>query len=271
MTRFEILLSLTVTGFEAALCVFVYARHLEKRLPYFATYAAAMLISNLALSFVFWRFGFRSHTAYYTFCTATAAVVLVRSFCIVELCRNALHAYRGIWELAWRLLALLTFSFCAHAALDARGQPNWIAVYQLTIQRDIAVSSVAILIVLFLITDYYRIPWELLQKWIALGICFFCLIEFVNNAVLRDVFIKYMIRWNAMKDQIDHVNGVWNIVYVSATLVTLGMWCFVLRKPLPEPSRVPVLLPTEVYQELSPAVNLRLRAFNDRLQEMLKP
>jgi hypothetical protein len=80
-----------------------------------------------------------------------------------------------------------------------------------------------------------------------------------------------MIRWNAMKDQIDHVNGVWNIVYVSATLVTLGMWCFVLRKPLPEPSRVPVLLPTEVYQELSPAVNLRLRAFNDRLQEMLKP
>jgi len=274
MTRFEILLSLSVTGFETALCVFVYGRHLERRLPYFAVYATTMLIWSLVLSVVFWRFGFRSLTAYYTSCTAIAAVVLARSSCIVELCRQALRAYRGIWALAWRILALLTLSFCVHAALDARGQPNWIAVYQLTIERDIAVSSVVILIVLFLITDYYRIPWEPLQKWIALGIAFFCLIEFVNNTVLRELFIKSLMPWSpwsAMKDQVNHVNSVWNAVYVSATVVTLGMWCFLLRKPLPEPSRVPVLLPSEIYQELSPAVNLRLRAFNDRLQEMLKP
>jgi hypothetical protein len=31
-----------------------------------------------------------------------------------------------------------------------------------------------------------------------------------------------------------------------------------------------VLLPAEVYRELSPAVNLRLRAFNDRLMGLLK-
>ena len=39
------------------------------------------------------------------------------------------------------------------------------------------------------------------------------------------------------------------------------------RQPAPEPD----LLPAEVYGTLSPAVNLRLRAFNERLQEMLKP
>ncbi|MGD0908683.1 MAG: hypothetical protein ABSA96_13955, partial [Candidatus Acidiferrales bacterium] len=66
-------------------------------------------------------------------------------------------------------------------------------------------------------------------------------------------------------------NEVWNTVNVSASLVTLGTWSSMLRKPLPEPSRDPVLLPSELYEELSPAVNLRLRAFNDRLQEMLKP
>jgi hypothetical protein len=32
----------------------------------------------------------------------------------------------------------------------------------------------------------------------------------------------------------------------------------------------PELLPVKVYQEFSPALNMRLRAFNDRLLEMLK-
>jgi hypothetical protein len=271
MTRFEILLSLSVTGFEAVLCVFVFTRHLQKRLPYFSAYATTMLICSLGLSFIFWHFGFRSVTSYYADWIALAVSVLARSSCIVELCRYALRAYRGIWALAWRILGLLTLTLFVHAALDARGQPNWIAVYGLTLERDIAISSVVILIVLFLISDYYRIPLDSLQKWIALGICFFCVIEFVNNTVLRDLFIKYMISWSAMKNRVDHVNEVWNTVYVSAALVTLGMWCFVLRKQLPEPSRAPVLLPSEIYRELSPAVNLRLRAFNDRLQEMLKP
>jgi hypothetical protein len=271
MTHFELLLSLSVTGFEISLCVFVFTRRLQERLPAFSVYAATMLICSLLLSLIFWRAGFRSVTSYYADWIALAISVLARSACIVELCRYALLAYRGIWALAWRLLGLLTLSLCLHAALDARGQPNWIAAYGLTLERDVALSSVAILIVLFLITDYYRIPLESLQKWIALGICFFCVIEFVNNTVLRDLFLTYMISWSAMKNRVDHVNEVWNTVYVSATLVTLGMWCYLLRKPLPEPYKPPVLLPSEVYRELSPAVNLRLRAFNDRLQEMLKP
>jgi hypothetical protein len=33
----------------------------------------------------------------------------------------------------------------------------------------------------------------------------------------------------------------------------------------------PEMLPAEVYRELSPAINLRLSAFNDRLAELLKP
>jgi len=271
MTHFEILLSLSITGFEAALCVFVYTRQLQRRLPYFSAYATTILICSLGLSLIFWRFGFRSVTSYYADWIALAVSVLARSACIVELCRDVLRAYRGIWALSWRILGLLTSSLCLHAALDARGQPNWIATYGLTLERDIAISSVVVLIVLFLIGDYYRIPLEPLQKWIALGICFFCVIEFVNNTVLRDLFIEYTNSWSAMKGRVDHVNEVWNTVYVSASLVTLGMWCFMLRKPLPEPSKAPVLLPSGIYQELSPAVNLRLRAFNDRLQEMLKP
>jgi hypothetical protein len=44
-----------------------------------------------------------------------------------------------------------------------------------------------------------------------------------------------------------------------------------LRKPLPVLAKDPGLLPASVYEEFSPALNLYLRAFNDRLQELLKP
>jgi hypothetical protein len=155
--------------------------------------------------------------------------------------------------------------------LDAKGQPNWIAVYGLTIERDIEITSLAILVVLFLIGDYYRVPVASLEKYVAAGFCFFCAVAVVNNTVLRDMLTKYMFSWAAMRPEVERVNATWNTIQVAASFVALSIWCFALRKPLPEPSRGPVLLPVEVYQQLSPAVNLRLRAFNDRLQEMLKP
>ena len=61
------------------------------------------------------------------------------------------------------------------------------------------------------------------------------------------------------------------LIRSSGFIVSVSIWCYALRKPLPAPAQEPDLLPAEVYGELSPAVNLRLRAFNDRLQEMLRP
>jgi len=70
--------------------------------------------------------------------------------------------------------------------------------------------------------------------------------------------------------KIERVSEMWNLIRFSSFMVSMGIWCFALRKPLPAPAKEPVLLPAEVYRELSPALNLRLRAFNDRLQELLK-
>jgi hypothetical protein len=54
-------------------------------------------------------------------------------------------------------------------------------------------------------------------------------------------------------------------------MFTMGIWCFALRKPLPAQTESPVLLPVEVYREMSPAINMRLATFNDRLVGLLKP
>jgi hypothetical protein len=51
----------------------------------------------------------------------------------------------------------------------------------------------------------------------------------------------------------------------------MGIWCYALRRPLPAPSEGPTMLPAEVYREMSPAINMRLATFNNRLVELLKP
>jgi hypothetical protein len=271
MNHYELLLAISVEGFNILLCILVFARHLQKRLPFFALYATTIMASSLGIGYIFLRFGFRSPVSYSAYWIVLAANLLTRSLAIAELCRYSLQAYQGIWSLAWRLLSLMTLLFLVHASLDARGQPNWIAAYGLTIERDIEVASVLILIAVVLISNYYRLPFDEIPKAVAIGICFFCLIEFVNSTVLRDIFVQHMASWRTVKPSIERANELWNTVQAFASYASISIWCFALRKPLPAPTEAPVLLPAAVYQELSPAVNTRLRAFNDRILEMLKP
>jgi len=271
MTPYELFLSATITGFEILLCILVYRRNLQRRLPFFSAYAAVILASCLSQVFVFTYYGFRSAISYYFAWISYFVVMLARSAAIAELCGDCLKAYQGIWALTWRLLGLMSVFLFVHAAIDAQGQPNWFAAYGLTIERDVDIASFLILATMLLIGKYYRLRIELLQQWIAIGICFYCLIEFANSTVLRNLFSQYMSSWASMKSEVDRVNELWNTVYITASCITIGNWCFLLRKPLPETAKQEVLLPAEIYQELSPEINLRLRAFNERLLEMLKP
>jgi hypothetical protein len=271
MTHREIILYWLTLGFEVALCALVYFRSLQRRLPFFSVYVTILLICTLCVGLVYGHFGFQSSISYYAGWIVVALTTIARSGAIAELCRYRLLAYRGIWALAWRSLSLLALLFIIHAALDARGQPNWIGTYGLTIERDVEISSVLILLALLLIRNYYGLPIEPLQRWIAAGICFFCLVDVVNSTELREIFTKYMFSWAEMKPQVERVNELWNTIRVSASIVSIGIWCYALRKPLPALAMEPELLPAEIYGTLSPAINIRLRAFNDRLLEVLKP
>jgi hypothetical protein len=174
----------------------------------------------------------------------------------------------------------LALFLLAHAALDAWGQPNRLAIYGLTLDRDLDIASIAILAVLLLIRGYYGLTLEYLQRWVAFGICFFCAVDVINNTILRDLFtgqmyfwfsIRHMSLWPALKPQIERANDLYGTIRVFSLMTSVGIWCFALRKPVAAPAKAPVLLSADVYREFSPAVNLRLRAFNDRLLEMMKP
>jgi hypothetical protein len=154
MTHRELLLYWSTVGFEILLCALVYFRDLQRRLPFFTTYSAFLLTCTIGFALFYHHFGFRSVASYIAYWVTTVLVIIARSFAIGELCRYELRAYQGIWALTWRALALLAVFFLGHAAVDAWGQVGEIGIYGLTIERDIAISSVVILLALLLIRNY---------------------------------------------------------------------------------------------------------------------
>jgi hypothetical protein len=280
MTRLDLILSSLTLGFEIILFSLVYVRGLQRRLPFFAAYATLLVISTLAMLVVYLCFGFQSAGFYYAGWITISMDILGRSLAVAELCRYGLRAYRGIWALTWRALIVLAVFLVAHATVDAWGQPNRIAIYGLTIERDADISAVAILAALLLIRNYYGFSPDRLSRSIAAGILFLCAADIINNTMVRDLFAGPLFSWfssgqaalwPALRPQIERVNEMWNFIRFSSFMVSMGIWCFALRKPLPVLAKDPGLLPASVYEEFSPALNLYLRAFNDRLQELLKP
>ncbi len=279
MTRRELILYGLTLGLQFGLCILVYARNLWQRLPFFAAYITWLVTGTVGLQFVYHHFGFRSSGAYYAYWFSAGATLVVRSLAIVELCRYELRAYRGIWALAWRALTFLALLFLVHAAVDAWGQPDRLVIYGLTIERDLGISSIVILLAVLVISSYYGLSLDPVQEWIAAGMFLFCAVGVVNNTMLRETFTTRLFpwflsnsanAWSTMRPAVERANAWWNTIDTFAFIVSMSIWCYALRKPLPAPAEEPVLLPAEVYRELSPAVNLRLRAFNDRLLEMLK-
>jgi hypothetical protein len=280
MTHRELLFYWSTVGFEILLCVLVFLRNLQRRLPFFTAYATFLLVCMFGQTLFYHHFGFRSAASYNAYWFTASMIVIARAFAIGELCRYELRAYEGIWALTWRALALLAVFFLGQAAVDAWGQVGEIGIYGLTIERDIGISSVVIVVALLLIRNYYGLTLDPLHKRIAVGMCLVSVIGVMNNTILRGaltgplvmwLFGRYASSWPGLRPQVESAFGWWASIRASGDILSICIWCYALRKPLPAPAKEPVLLPAEVYRELSPAVNLRLRAFNDRLLEMLKP
>lgn len=280
MNHLENLLSWATLSSEIVLCGFVFARKVQRTLPLFAAYACVLLACTIGVWLTYEISGFDSLTSYYAYWSSVLLDGVARSLAIAELCRYGLRAYRGIWALIWRVLAGLSAFLVARAITDAWQQPNKVAIAIATLDRDLALASIIILVALLLIRNYYGIALEPLQRGIALGICFISAVNVVANTFLRNLYAGALFAWflesqkalwPALRPQYMQVEDVWSTVHLCSFMLSVGIWCFALRKPVPAPSEDRVLLPVEVYREMSPAINMRLATFNDRLVELLKP
>ncbi len=280
MNHLEIFLSWSTVSFEIAVCGFVFARKVQRTLPLFAAYACVLLACTIGVWLTYVFSGFDSLTSYYAYWSSVLLDGAARSLAIAELCRYGLRAYRGIWALVWRLLATLSALLLVHALIDTWGQPHGIAIYGTTLERDLDLASILIFAALFLIRKYYGIALAPLQRWIAAGICLLCTVDVIGNTILRNLLTGPLFSWflesqralwPALKPQIMRVYDLWSTVHLFSFMFSMAIWCYAMRKPVPAASESPTLLPTKVYREVSPAINLRLATVNTMLLELLEP
>ena len=196
MNHFENFLSWSTLSFEISGIRIVFARKVYRILPFFALYTCVILASTIGVWLTYTISGYTSLTSYYAYWGSELPLnAATRSLAIVELCRYGLRAYRGIWALAWYVLTTVSILLLAHAAIDTWGQPDKVAIYGATLDRDLAFASLVILAVLFLFRKYYAIPLESPQRGIAAGICFICAFDVVMSTILRNVYAGYLFDW----------------------------------------------------------------------------
>ncbi|MBI3669763.1 MAG: hypothetical protein HY237_08300 [Acidobacteria bacterium] len=233
-------------------------RHgLFRRLPVFTGYLFLVVAHEIGWWAIVHSSGYASPPAFYFYWVSQALLLSARALAIAELCQSILRPYRGVWALAWRILLVTASGLLSYAAWASFGNRAWITLFILTAQRGLELAAVAILITLMLISRYYGIQVQPLQRLIALGLGFYSAVQILNNSFMRE-FLGHYFDW-------------WNWVRASSFQVALVLWLLALRKPLPATAPAPALLPQEIYDDLTPQVSYRLRALNDRLLEMLKP
>jgi len=245
------------TLLEIILCVLVVRRRLHHRLPLFFAYLVLVTIHDILWSWVYARWGYGSWAAWYFSWIAQAAMLLARGLVVAELCWNSLRAYRGIWALAWRLLCVVALLLLANAAINARGHADHINPFVWAAERGLELAVAVVLLSLLLIGRHYQIPIEPVPRMIAFGLCFYSIIQVLNNS--------FMGQW------LGHYVPWWNGIRLVSFQIALVIWLLALRKPLPAAAPAPTLLPQSVYDEVAPEVSYRLRVLNQRLLEVLKP
>src|SRR5258708_4376754 len=201
MNHLETILSWATLSFEVVLCGFVFARKVQRILPLFAVYVCVLLTCTISVWLAYEYFGFSSPSAYFVFWGTVSVNAAARSLAIAEICRYGFRGYRGIWALVWRVLTALAVLLLVHSLKDAWGQPHGFAIYGATLDRDLALASIVILALLFLIRSYYQLSLDPLQRQIAAGICFICGVDVIAYTILRNVLTGYLYSFFSMSEK----------------------------------------------------------------------
>ncbi len=246
---------------ELTVCMYAIRRRLYARLPIFTSYLVLLIIREAFLWATYHYAGYASRFAFYYAWGTQGILLAARGLVIAELSWRVLRAYRGIWALGWRLLLAIFGLLLLNAARDAYGNTYWITPFILTGERGLELAAVVVLVALLFLSRYYGIPPDPLERMIILGLGFYAVVQVVNNTVINNT---------AFHGGLTNSFHAWNRLRMFSFDVAMVFWWLALRKPLPTPAPAPALLSQQVYDEVSPQVNERLRALNQRLLEMFK-
>ncbi|MDP9340437.1 MAG: hypothetical protein M3P45_16395 [Acidobacteriota bacterium] len=238
-------------------CAILVIRKHFRRLPLLTAYIALNICQAVLLFFVYRYFGEPSEVGYVAGWWSEAVTVVARVFATAEVLRLALLSYRGIWGLAWRVLAGTSLAMSILAVVASRGDTDRAL---LNVDRGYHLIFATGIVACLLVIRYYQISVGRIYKTLLVTLCFYSCIKILINTVLQNFLSVHYMEFGV----------IWQVVSLFSYIAVLAIWAGALAHPLPaiEPQRA--VLASSVYQRVSPEINSQLRAINGRLMSFFK-
>jgi hypothetical protein len=194
--------------------------------------------------------GFTSTHSKYAAWLSQIPVLCMRAWALLDICRLLLSRYRGIWALAWRILAALGSVLVVGAVLTAGREKSQIIS---NLNSSLEWTTVILLVTLFIFARNYEVQAPPAIRIMALGFLLYSSFAILNAKVLS--------HW------LGHYATAWIILGTLSFLASVCLWLAAVLRPLEEIQSV-LLLPRDVYHTLTPELNLRLHNLNERLSRL---
>lgn len=237
---------------QGAVCLVLITHRHFRTLPIFTAFVTLNLLQGIFLYAVYARYGVDSKTAYLYAWWSEAITLAASAFAIMEVLRLVLIPYRGIWGLAWRVLAVTSSVVLICVAVASQGNADWALMEA---DRGYHLIFATALIACFALIRYYFIPVDRTYNSLLAGFCFYCCVEILINTVLQGVLYR----------QFENFEPIWQTVTMSSYLMVQVLWAAALARPLPAMAQQRTVLPPSVYMRVSPEINYQLQAINKQL------
>jgi len=237
---------------QLALCGILVTFAHFRRLPFFTAYIALNVAQGVLLFVVYQHYDPYSQAAFLAGWWSEAITLLARHFATVEILHLVLSPYRGIWGLAWRVVAGTSAVMLIFVVGASQGDPGRALMHA---DRGFNLIFATALISCLALIRYYSIRVENAYKALLIGFCFYACVKILLSTFLYGFLHGQHLQYAA----------IWQIVSVTPYLLILLFWSVALAHPLPKRREQQSILPTSVYQRISPEINLQLQAINKQL------
>jgi hypothetical protein len=241
------------TTLELALFVQLVRRKLHRISPLFFAYLMSVIFQSAAVAVLYRNTNLDKMSVWRIAWGTQAIVLFMRSLALLELSRNILSRYAGIWALARRLFLGVAAAVIAYDLALSQGDWKWLVQNGV---RGFELAMAAVIVTLVIFARYYRVPINQLQRALAVGFCLYSSFYVINYSLFEKVFQQYAVLWNFLE--------------LFAFIACLLVWITAAhRYAAHEEVTVPPTIPAELYGKLSSEVNSRLILLNRHLIQFL--
>ena len=199
LTTTQIVLWLSASILELILCVLVFRRRWNRRLPFFSAYLVVLTVREAFIFCVYRAAGYTSTFALYSAWITQVVLLAGRGLSIGELAWITSRPYPGFrivtkWGLALTACILLLRAAIASIASDSR-LPRFV----LTLEADLEITAAVVLVLLLVLASRYEAYLPTSEKLVAAGLLTYSLVQVVNNLISDRWLQSYFLGWNTVR------------------------------------------------------------------------